>query len=60
MSFFGVELNAQVNMLLGKIKLELNKNQYLPNFRTLYRSCSKVDTDQSGKVSINQFEKALQ
>lgn len=43
MAFFGVELNAQVNKLIGNIKLTLNKNKYLPNFRTIYRSFAAFD-----------------
>ena len=43
MAFFGVELNAQVNKLIGQIKLTLNKNKYLPNFRTIYRGFVSYD-----------------
>ena len=57
MSFFGVELNAQVNRLYLDIKLILAKNKYLPNFRTIYRSFAKYDTEQSGWVTHDQFEK---
>ncbi len=43
MSFFGVELNAQVNKLILNIRLTLGKNKYNPNFRTIYRSFIKYD-----------------
>ena len=59
MAFFGVELNAQLNRLLGQIKLTLHKNNYLPNFRTIYTSMAKFDPEQSGYVTLGQFEKAL-
>jgi len=59
MSFFGVELNAQVNRLILDIKLTLTKNKYLPNFRTIYQSLAKFDKDQSGWVTPTQFEKVL-
>lgn len=57
MSFFGVELNAQVNRLILEIRLTLTKNKYLPNFRTIYKSFVKYDPDQSGWVTPIQFEK---
>lgn len=57
MSFFGVELNAQVNRLVLEIRLTLTKNKYLPNFRTIYQSLAKYDTEQSGWVSPQHFEK---
>ena len=60
MAFFGVELNAQVNRLIGQIKLTLNKNKYNPNCRTLYKSFVKYDADQTGVVSLEQFDKSLQ
>ena len=60
MAFFGVELNAQANRLYGQIKLTLNKNNYLPNFRTIYRSMANFDPEQTGYISVNNFEKALQ
>ena len=43
MSFFGVELNAQLNRLLLEIRLKLSQNKWMPNFRTLYRSLVKYD-----------------
>ena len=43
MSFFGVELNSQINKLIYQIKLTLGKNKYNPNFRTIYRSIVKYD-----------------
>jgi hypothetical protein len=57
MSFFGVELNAQVNRLILEIRLTLTKNKYLPNFRTIYQSMAKYDPEQNGWVSPQQFEK---
>lgn len=60
MAFFGVELNAQVNRLVGQIKLTLNKNKYYPNFRTIYRSFVGFDPQQSGVVTIEQLDKVLQ
>lgn len=60
MSFFGVELNAQINKLVGQIKLSLNKNKYYPNFRTMYRSFVNYDPEQTGVVTIEQLDKALQ
>ncbi len=52
MAFFGVELNAQVNRLVGQIKLTLNKNKYYPNFRTIYKSFYGFDPQQNGVVTI--------
>lgn len=60
MAFFGVQLNAQINRLSGQIKLTLNKNQYYPNFRTLYRSFATFDANQTGLISIEQLDKGLQ
>ena len=60
MAFFGVELNAQINRLNGQVKLHLNKNKYLPNFRTIYRSYAKYDPEQSGLISHQCVEKGLQ
>ena len=59
MSFFGVELNAQVNRLFHELKLTLSKNRYLPNFRTIYRAFVKYDPEQSGLISATNFEKVL-
>lgn len=59
MAFFGVELNAQVNRLLLEMRLTLAKNQYLPNIRTIYRSCAKYDPEQSGWITPAQFEKVI-
>jgi hypothetical protein len=55
MSFFGVELNAQVNRLILETRLILTKNKYLPNFRTIYQSLAKYDQDQSGWVTPPNF-----
>lgn len=52
MAFFGVELNAQVNRLLGNIKMSLNKNKYLPNFRTIYQAFVSFDPQQTGTVTL--------
>ncbi len=60
MAFFGVELNAQVNKLIGQIKLTLNKNKYYPNFRTIYRSFISFDPEQTGIVTLEQLDKVLQ
>ena len=38
MSYFGVELNAQVNRLIFDMRLHLSRNKYAPNLRTIYRS----------------------
>jgi len=57
MSFFGVELNAQLNKLLVQIRLTLAKNSYLPNIRTIYRSCAKFDPQNTGRISLINFEK---
>lgn len=57
MSFFGVELNAQLNKLLMQIRLTLAKNSYLPNIRTIYRSCARFDTQGTGRISPVNFEK---
>lgn len=60
MAFYGVELNAQINKLIGQIKLILNKNKYYPNFRTIYRSFINFDGEQSGLVNNEQLNKVLQ
>jgi hypothetical protein len=60
MAFYGVELNAQINKLIGQIKLILNKNKYYPNFRTIYRSFINFDAEQSGLVNNEQLDKVLQ
>lgn len=60
MAFFGVELNAQVNRLIGQIKLTLNKNKYYPNFRTIYQSFVSFDPQLIGIVTLEQFDKVLQ
>jgi Ca2+-binding EF-hand superfamily protein len=60
MAFFGVELNAQVNRLMGLIKLSLNKNKYYPNFRTIYRTFVSFDSEQTGLVNVEQLDKVLQ
>ena len=55
MSFFGVETNAQLNRLLYEIRLTIAKNQYLPNIRTIYRSCAQRDPELSGWLSPVNF-----
>lgn len=44
MSFFGVELNSQVNRLILEIRLKLAQNKMYPNLRTISNSLRKVDT----------------
>jgi len=46
--------------LIGQIKLTLNKNKYYPNFRTIYKSFINYDPNQTGIVSMEHLEKALQ
>lgn len=60
MAFFGVELNAQINKIIGNIKLTLNKNKYNPNFRTIYRAFAAYDPQQTGSVTLDQLDKVLQ
>ena len=55
MSFFGVEINAQMNKMLMEIKLQLSKNKFKPNFRTMYRSFAENDPEVTGKINIEQF-----
>ena len=43
MSFFGVELNSQNNRLMFEIRLNLSRNKFSPNFRTIYRSLCQYD-----------------
>jgi len=43
MSFFGVELNAQVNKLMFEIRLQLSRSKYTPNIRTIFRSLVDYD-----------------
>lgn len=59
MSFFGVELNAQVNKLNLQIRLLLARNRHSPNFRTLYRGFYGQDKGLSGMVTAEQFEDVL-
>jgi hypothetical protein len=56
MSFFGVELNSQVNKLLFEIRLQLSRNKYTPNLRTIYRSFVKYDGQVSGNIQTYNFE----
>lgn len=57
MSLFGVELNHQINRLITEIRLQLNKQKFLPNVRTIYRSFAKYDPEISGLISTQNFEK---
>ena len=57
MSFFGVELNAQLNRLYLEIRLKLSQNKLIPNFRTIYRSFAKIDPNITGVVSLTDFDK---
>lgn len=59
MSFFGVELNAQVNKLNLQIKLNLSRNKTMPNFRTLYKGFYANDKNLNGTVTPDQFEEVL-
>lgn len=55
MSFFGVELNAQVNKLNLQLRLNLSRNRHSPNFRTLYKSLYEFDKQLTGVVSLEHF-----
>lgn len=57
MSLFGVELNNQVNRLITDIRLTLQKNKFIPNIRTIYRSFVQVDPQVSGALAPHLFEK---
>jgi hypothetical protein len=57
MSFFGVELNSQVNRLILEIRLKLSQNKLNPNFRTIYRSFATHDKNATGLISPVLFEK---
>lgn len=59
MSFFGVELNAQVNKLNLQLRLNLSRNRHAPNFRTLYKAFYENDKQLTGFVSLEGFEQAL-
>ena len=59
MSFFGVELNAQVNKLNLQTRLNLSKNRHIPNLRTLLRSLYSFAHDDSGVIHIEDFEKVI-
>jgi hypothetical protein len=59
MSFFGVELNAQVNKLNLQTRLNLSKNRHIPNLRTLFRSLHSVSHDDSGIIHIEDFERVI-
>lgn len=55
MSFFGVELNSQVNRLILEIRLKLSQNKVNPNFRTIYRSLAQQDPKATGLISPALF-----
>jgi hypothetical protein len=59
MSFFGVELNAQINKLVFEIRLQLSRNKHSPNVRTIYRSFAKYDQDISGFILPHNFEHVI-
>lgn len=56
MSFFGAELNTQVNKLIFEIRLNLARNKYTPNLRTIYRSCANYDRELTGLIGTINFE----
>lgn len=56
MSFFGAELNTQVNKLIFEIRLNLARNKYTPNVRTIYRSCANYDRELTGLIGSLNFE----
>jgi hypothetical protein len=57
MSLFGVELNSQINRLITEVRLTLQKQKFIPNVRTLYRSFAQFDPEIRGEVTPQQFEK---
>ncbi len=57
MSLFGVQLNAELNTILTKIRLQLESNEFLPNYRTLYRSFWNYDQELTGSLPPHKFEK---
>lgn len=57
MSFFGVELNSQINKLNLQIRLNLSRNRHTPNLRTLYKSLYGLDKGATGVLHIEDFEK---
>lgn len=59
MSFFGVELNSQLNRLYLEIRLKLSQNKFVPNFRTIYRSFAQRDPQISGLISSNNFDQVI-
>ena len=56
MSFFGVELNAQVNKQVFEIRLQLSRNKHSPNVRTIYRAFANYDPEISGFIQLQRFE----
>lgn len=55
MSFFGVELNSQINKLILEIRLKLSQNKISPNFRTIYRSLAQHDPNITGLITSSLF-----
>ncbi len=51
MSFFGIQLNAQVNKLMFEIRLNLAKNKHMPNIRTIFRTFIQYDNNMTGLVA---------
>ena len=60
MSLFGVEVNHQVNRIITETRLTLQKQKFIPNLRTLYRSFAQADQNISGVLPPNLFEKVVQ
>jgi hypothetical protein len=59
MSFFGVELNAQINRLILEIRLKLSQNKFMPNVRTIYRSLAQYDPQVTGTIALIDLEKVI-
>lgn len=59
MSLFGVELNHQLNRIVTEMRLTLQKQKFIPNVRTIYRSFAQFDPDISGILPPHLFEKVL-
>lgn len=59
MSLFGVELNQQVDKIITETRLNLQKQKFIPNFRTIYRSLAQFDQNISGVLPPHLFEKVV-
>lgn len=57
MSLFGVELNQQTDKIITEIRLNLQKQKFIPNLRTIYRSLAQFDQNISGVLPPHLFEK---